>query len=129
MKRQTKIVIIGAGYAGMMATLRLAHKTRHQPVSITLINAQDRFIERPRMHQLATNQELADHPIQNLIRGTNVAFVQGMVTAIDPIRKQISLQETPEPIEYDKLVYALGSYTERSRVPGAGEHAFGLDHA
>lgn len=129
MERQTRIVIIGAGYAGMMAALRLAHKTRRQPVAITLINAQDRFVERIRNHQLATNQALKDLPIRDMLRGTNVSFIQGTVTALDPVHKQITLQGAAQPIVYDKLVYALGSYTERNRVPGADEHAYGMDHA
>ena len=34
----SQIVILGAGYAGMAAALRLAHKTRRRPVQITLVN-------------------------------------------------------------------------------------------
>jgi NADH dehydrogenase len=129
MEQQKQIVIIGAGYAGMMAALRLANQTRRQPVAITLINAQDKFVERIRLHQLATNQALAERPISSMLRGTGVSFVPGTVTALDPIRKQITLQGAVQPISYDKLVYALGSFTERSRVPGAVEYAFTLDHA
>lgn len=129
MEQQKQIVIIGAGYAGMMAALRLANQTRRQPVAITLINAQDKFVERIRLHQLATNQALVERPIADMLRGTGVRFVQGTVTALDPTRKQITLQDSARPVSYDKLVYALGSYTERSRVPGAAEYTFTLDHA
>ena len=37
--QKTQIVVIGAGYAGLLATLRLAGKTRRQNVALTLVNA------------------------------------------------------------------------------------------
>ena len=45
------IVVIGAGYAGTLAALRLAGKSKNQ--NITLINASDTFVERIRLHELA----------------------------------------------------------------------------
>src|SRR5579863_9430378 len=47
------VVVVGAGYSGLMAALHLAGRTRRQRVSITLFNASDQFIERIRLHQLA----------------------------------------------------------------------------
>jgi len=57
-KQFTRIVVIGAGYAGLLATVRLAGKTRHNNVAITLVNASDVFVERLRLHQFAANQAI-----------------------------------------------------------------------
>lgn len=130
-ENKTKIVIIGAGYAGMMATLRLSGKTRGQNVTITLINGVDVFIQRPLLHQVATNQDVPQKPIAEMLCGHAVHFVQGWVTALDPQQRLITVK-TPEGLEqvgYDYLVYALGSVVDRESVPGVASHAYVLDPA
>src|SRR2546430_11150396 len=52
----TRILIIGAGYAGLLFTMRLARKVARQHVQISLVNESDTFTERVRLHQFATNQ-------------------------------------------------------------------------
>ena len=80
----TQIVILGAGYAGMAAALRLAHKTRRRPVQITLVNGSAAFVERIRLHQAAAAERVKQRPIQKLLAGTGVRFVQGWVTGLSP---------------------------------------------
>lgn len=75
---QNKIIILGAGYAGMMTAIRLAGKTRRHPVEITLINGLDHFVERIRLRQLATNQHLEQRSIEQMLRGTGVRFIMGL---------------------------------------------------
>ncbi|MBO2449626.1 FAD-dependent oxidoreductase [Actinomadura barringtoniae] len=120
-----RIVVLGAGYTGMMATARLAHRTRRMDVRITLVNPSPRFTERLRMHQIASGQELADHRIEDLLAGTGVTFVQGFASAIDPDTREVTVGDRVLP--YDTLVYALGSATDTSKVPGADDHAFTLN--
>ena len=52
-KQPTEVVIVGAGYAGLLATVRLARKLRGQPATITLVNASEVFVERLLLHQFA----------------------------------------------------------------------------
>ena len=127
-KRQTRIVVLGAGYAGLLATVRLAGKTRRSNVSITLVNASDTFVERLRLHQLAANQAIQPRPIQQTLKGTGVQFIQGVANAIDTPRREISVL-TPtdtQHVGYDHLLYALGSTIEQDRVPGVRKYAFVL---
>lgn len=121
-----EIVVLGAGYTGMLATVRLAHRTRGQDVRITLVNPSDRFTERLRMHQIAAGQELADHRIPRLLDGSGVAFHRAAATAIDPRAHRVTLDDGAT-LDYDTLVYALGSTTDTARVPGAADHAWTLD--
>src|SRR5215472_9798258 len=107
---KTHIVVIGAGYAGLLCTVRLAGKTRRQNVQITLVNAVDSFVERVRLHQYAANQPIEVRPISATLRGTGVNFVEGMATVIDTQHRSVSVV-TPtgnEHLTYDYLVYALG---------------------
>jgi len=123
-----KILIIGGGYAGTLAALRLAGKTRGQNAQITLINASDTFIERIRLHQLAAGQTPKPRPFTKLLRGKSIDFLQGRVTAIDPAAHTVSVQSSNElrTVAYDKLIYALGSVVDTNAVPGAREYALSL---
>jgi NADH:ubiquinone reductase (H+-translocating) len=120
-----KIVVLGAGYAGMMAAYRLAGTTNAQ---ITLINASDVFVERIRLHQQAAGQQLKRRSLVDLLRGTRINFVQGKVIALYPEQHTIEVETATgiETVAYDKLVYALGSSTERDKVPGVREYTFGV---
>jgi NADH dehydrogenase FAD-containing subunit len=63
-----RIVILGAGYAGVMSAVITAARTkRRDDVRITLVNATERFTERLRLHQTASGQEVADLRIPELL--------------------------------------------------------------
>jgi NADH dehydrogenase FAD-containing subunit len=123
-----KVVIVGAGYAGLKAATRLARKTRRQPVEITLINGGDHFVERIRLHQLAANQSLNHIDIREMLRGTGVHFVRGWVTDIAPEAKTLTFQTSDgaKQMAYDKLIYAAGSFIDSSLIPGGKEYALSL---
>lgn len=127
MNTEHRIVILGGGYTGMLAAVRLARRTRALDVRITLVNPSPRFTERLRMHQVAAGQELADHRIPALLEGTGVAFVQGWATAIDPENREVTVDDATR-LPYDELIYALGSTADTSIVPGAADHAWTLDN-
>ncbi|GAB2692777.1 NAD(P)/FAD-dependent oxidoreductase [Nocardia thraciensis] len=121
-----EIVVLGGGYTGMLATVRLAHRTRRENVRITLVNPSDRFTERLRSHQIAAGQELADHRIPKLLEGSGVEFRRAAATAIDPLAHRVTLDDGTE-LNYDTLVYALGSGTDTTLVPGVADHAWTLN--
>ena len=124
----TRILVIGAGYAGLLFTMRLAGKVARQDVQIALANESDTFTERPRMHQFATNQAVRWRSLPQMLRRTPVQFIQGRVTSIDPARREIVIthQQQTQHLGYDYLVYALGSETDRQTVPGVAEYAYTL---
>jgi NADH dehydrogenase FAD-containing subunit len=120
-----KIVILGAGYAGMTAAVSLTARTKHRDdVRITVVNASDRFTERLRLHQTATGQELSDLRIPALL--PEVELVKGWVTGVDVNARTIRVDDE-RTVEYDTLIYALGGVTDTAAVPGADTHAFTLD--
>ncbi|MFG3269022.1 NAD(P)/FAD-dependent oxidoreductase [Streptomyces luteogriseus] len=127
---QHRIVVLGAGYTGATAAGRLARRLRSDDVAITLVNAEPDFVERVRMHQLATGQDLAPRPFREMFEGTGVALKQGKVTAVDVDRRTVTVaafdatgEAKDEELEYDTLVYALGSGWNDQGVPGTAEHA------
>ncbi|MFC8124372.1 NAD(P)/FAD-dependent oxidoreductase [Streptomyces sp. NPDC057302] len=129
MKSEHRIVVLGAGYTGLLCAIRLARRTRRTGVRVTLVNPSPRFTERLRMHQVIAGQELADHQIPEILDGTGVVFVRGAATAIDTESRTVAVDtpDGPADLAYDSLVYALGSSTDTSTVPGADEHAVTLN--
>ena len=125
----TEILILGAGYTGMGATMALAGRLRgRDDVHITLVNPQTRFTERLRLHQTASGQALADLEIPDRLAGTGVDFVRGWVTAIDADAQTVRIDDEFE-LAYDTLVYALGSVADTESVPGVAEFAYTLNSA
>ncbi|MEU1319879.1 NAD(P)/FAD-dependent oxidoreductase [Streptomyces tibetensis] len=127
---QHRIVVLGAGYTGATAAGRLAKRLHREDVAITVVNAEPDFVERVRMHQLAVGQDLAPRPFGEMFEGTGVALKQGKVTALDVDLKTVTVaaldatgEAKDEELEYDTLVYALGSGWNDQGVPGTAEHA------
>jgi NADH dehydrogenase len=106
MNTEQRIVILGAGYTGMLAAVRLARRTRKLDTTITLVNPSARFTERLRMHQIAAGQELAEHRIPEILDGSGVEFVQGWVTSIDAEAKQVCVDDT-RTLHYDKMTMSV----------------------
>ena len=73
----TRILVIGAGYAGLLFTMRLAGKVARQHVHISLVNESDTFTERPRLHQFATNQEVQWRSIPQMLRRNECPVYSG----------------------------------------------------
>ncbi len=128
MTPETNIIVVGAGYAGLEATARLAMKTRRQNVRITLINPSDFFVERPRLHQFAANQPVKQRPIAEILAGTGVQFLHARVKAILARQRQVTVTTAAgrQRLAYDYLLYTAGSTIDLESVPGVGEHAFTL---
>ncbi len=123
--QQHRVVVIGAGYTGATAAGRLARRLRGEDVSITLVNAEADFVERVRMHQLAVGQPLRPRPFDEMFSGTGVELRLGRVTGIDVDRRTVTVTgaDGASDLEYDTLVYALGSAWNTQGVPGTTEHA------
>ncbi|MET7274945.1 FAD-dependent oxidoreductase [Streptomyces flaveolus] len=124
-----RVVILGAGYAGMAAAVQLAARVkRREDVRVTVVNAQERFTERMRLHMTATGQRLAELSVPELLEGTGARFVRGWVTAVDPDARTVRIDDD-RVLHYDTLVYGLGGTADTSAVPGAEDHAYTLSSA
>ncbi|UGT44844.1 FAD-dependent oxidoreductase [Nocardia yamanashiensis] len=120
-----RIVVLGAGYAGATTAGRLAKRLRRADVEITVVNADPDFVERIRLHQLAAGQELPVLPLRKVFAGTGVQVRIGRVESVDADRKSVEVigENGTETLDYDTLVYALGSTVADFGVPGVAEYA------
>ncbi|MFF7123641.1 MULTISPECIES: NAD(P)/FAD-dependent oxidoreductase [unclassified Streptomyces] len=119
MPENTEVVVIGGGYAGVLAANRL---TQRADVSVTLVNPRPSFVERIRLHQLAagTHTAVVDYS-QVLAKG--VRLVVDTVTRIDAVGRGVALA-AGGTVGYDYLIYAVGSGSADPQVPGAAEFAY-----
>ncbi|MEU5979146.1 FAD-dependent oxidoreductase [Streptomyces sp. NPDC047315] len=121
-----RIVVLGAGYAGAFAAGNLARRLSAADVEITVVNAESDFVERMRLHQFASGQNLAFRKLADVFAGTGVRLRLARVTGVDPERKTVAVtgDDGAAEIAYDTLLYALGSSVAHHGVPGVAEHAF-----
>lgn len=124
-----RIVVLGAGYAGAFAAGNLARRLSPADVEVTVVNAVPEFVERMRLHQLASGQDLAVRKLADVFAGTGVRLRLARVTGVDPERRTVSVtggggDGGDDELSYDTLLYALGSSVAHHGVPGVAEYAF-----
>ncbi|WP_040796439.1 NAD(P)/FAD-dependent oxidoreductase [Nocardia higoensis] len=119
MNSSNEIVVIGGGYAGVMAANRL---TQRADVRVTVINPRQVFVPRLRMHQVVggTHEGVVDY--QDVL-AEGVRLMVDSVTRVDAAARRVVLAEGGS-IGYDYLVYAVGSGNAEPLVPGAAESAY-----
>ncbi|OEJ39461.1 pyridine nucleotide-disulfide oxidoreductase [Streptomyces agglomeratus] len=118
MTNNTEVVVIGGGYAGVMAANRL---TRRDDVTVTLINPRPTFVNRIRLHQLVAGSDSAVVDYREVL-SERVALVADSVARIDSAGRSVTLA-SGSTVGYDYLVYAVGSGSADPAVPGAAEFA------
>jgi NADH dehydrogenase FAD-containing subunit len=92
---------------------------------ITLVSATDRFIERIRLHQRVTGQNVGEWSLPRLIRGSGVELRVGQVHQIDHARRTLAVGDQRR--DFDTLVLALGSQVDVDSVRGVREHALAVE--
>src|SRR5262249_773576 len=128
-----RLLIIGAGFAGMYAATSAARVRHLQGVSpddleIALISPEPFLVIRPRLYE--PKPETMKAPLTELLREIDVRYVQGSVETIDTasgLASFVGPDGKLETLTYDRLVLATGSTGFRPNVPGLAEHAFGVE--
>ena len=113
----TKVVVIGGGYAGTLAANRLQQNTG---IDITLVNPRPKFVQRLRLHQFAagTGDATADY---GTLLGDGVQLDVDSATRIDTADRKVWLA-SGRALHYDYVIYAVGSTgAVPAAVPGAAE--------
>jgi len=128
-----RLLIVGAGFAGMYAAISAARLRHLQGVSpddleIALISPEPFLVILPRLYE--PKPETMRAPLAELFQQMDVRYVQGSVETIDSASALVSFvgpEGKLETLDYDRLVLAAGSRGFRPNVPGLAEHAFGVE--
>jgi NADH:ubiquinone reductase (H+-translocating) len=124
-----RVLIVGGGFAGLTVAMELEKELGRDPsVEITLINRENFFLFTPMLHEVAASDlDLTTivNPVRKMLRRVN--FLAGEVDQIDLEQKRVivshGFDRHAHILEFDFLVFGLGSITNTYGLPGVQEHA------
>ena len=127
-----RIVVLGAGFAGLWAAIGAARM--RDEIGNAGRDIEIRLIDRNPYHNIRVRNYEVDLsevalPLSQLLDPVGVTHGIGEVEAIDPAHREISLVTSSgeETLRYDRLVLALGSEVMWPNIQGLAEHAFDVD--
>ncbi|WP_426613263.1 NAD(P)/FAD-dependent oxidoreductase [Bradyrhizobium sp. McL0616] len=128
-----RILIVGAGFAGMYAALSAARLRDIQGVApetleIALVSPKPTLVVRPRLYE--AKPETLTAPLQDVLKEIDVLYLQGQVESVDTRSRAVKIttdERTEQTIAYDRLIVATGSRLFRPDIPGLAQYGFSVD--
>lgn len=130
--RLKKIVILGAGFAGIRVAKSLAKKIDHE---IILIDKSPVHLYTPDLYEIASSvhskmteeclvnlKDSVATDIYSIIPKDKVEFIKAEIVSINPDKQIVTY--TKGKITYDYLVLALGSSTNYYDIPGLEQFSY-----
>ena len=128
----TRILVLGAGFAGLWAAIGAA-RTREEfgaraaGVEILVVDRNAYHNIRVRNYEVDLSE--AAIPLAELLDPIGVHHMVGEVQAIDPAKQQVTIATRGgrQILDYDRLVFTLGSELARPEIPGLAANSFDVD--
>lgn len=127
--RKPKIVILGAGYGGLMTATRLQKAVGANDAEIILVNKNDYHYETTWLHEASAgtlHHDRVRYDISKVIDNSKIEFVKGTAVEIKTEEKKVILEKGE--LEYDYLVVSLGGESETFGIKGLKEYAFSISN-
>src|ERR1700722_2521410 len=117
MPQATKVLILGAGFAGIHVVMKLERLFhRDSNIEITLVSRDNFVLFTPMLHEVAASDldmTAIVNPVRKMLR--RAQFVASDVESIDLKKRQVTVshgfRRHKHALDYDHLVLALGSVT------------------
>ena len=122
-----RIVILGAGYAGIFLATNIARYLEEKAGEMIIIDRNPYHQLLQEIHLVAAGFRTANEvkiPILTLIDGMNIKFIQSTTKQIRPDKNLVVLESTE--INYDILIICLGASTKYFNIKGAKENSLPL---
>ncbi len=125
-----RILVVGGGYVGMYAALRLQRRLRAGEARVTVVDTRSYMTYQPFLPEAAAGSLEPRHvvvPLRRVLRGCEV--VTGEVRHVDHARRRAHVvPHAGEPVDlsYDLLVMAPGSVARTLPIPGLAECGIGF---
>src|SRR5215213_3542031 len=122
-----RIVILGAGYAGIFLATNIARYINEKAGEVILVDRNHYHQLLQEIHLVAAGFRTANEvkiPILRLIDGMNIKFIQSTTKQIRPDKNLVVLESTE--IKYDVLIICLGASTKYFNIKGAKENSLPL---
>ncbi|MCK1285484.1 FAD-dependent oxidoreductase [Bradyrhizobium sp. 44] len=128
-----RLVIIGAGFAGMYAALSAARLrdirgVSPQDLQIALVSPEPTLVVRPRLYE--PKPETLTAPLLEVLEAIDVDYIQGSAETINTEARTVQITPAKgarKTLSYDRLVVTTGSRLFRPNIPGLAEHGFSVD--
>lgn len=120
-----QIVIVGGGFGGVKAALKLANKPN---ISVRLVTTDSYFEYYPALYRTATGKSALEVaiPLRDFFDyAKNVEVVQDTIIDIDAPNNLV-VGSSDSKYVYDYLIMALGNVTEYYGIKGLKQHAYGM---
>lgn len=121
-----RVLIIGAGFAGLYTALALA--AQPSPPSILLIEPRQRFLFLPLLYELLSGElplwQVAPR-YDALLAGHGIAWLAERAECVDAEASRVQTS-SGQWFSYDRLVIACGGGADHFGIPGAEQHSIGF---
>lgn len=120
-----KVVVVGAGFAGIRTALSLANKKN---IEVKLISTESYFEYRPALYRSATGHSPLEVaiPLRDFFGyAQNVEVVKDIIVDLDNKSSQV-IGESGSVYTYDRLILSLGNVTEFFNIKGLKQFAYGV---
>lgn len=127
-----RILILGAGFAGLWAAIGAARKL--DELHAAPAETEVLVIDRNPYHNIRVRNYEVDIsdvalPLAGLLDPIGVHHLIAEASAINPVKQEVTVVTSrgPEILSYDRLVLTLGSELVRPAIPGLESHSFDVD--
>src|SRR5580693_4852156 len=125
-----RIVVLGAGFAGLWSAIGAARKLDELAIGPERIEVT--LVDRSTYHSIRVRNYEAELDgtrvlLDDILRPIGVRRVEAEVSDIDFAHRRVIFSGDAEPLAYDRLVLALGSRLVRPPLPGLDAYAFDVD--
>ena len=125
------IVILGAGYGGLLAALNVRKYLTKAQAEVTVVNQTPTHQIITELHRLAAgdvSERAVAIPLDKLLKGKEVNIKVATVQSFSVDDKEVKFVDGSK-LSYDALVVALGSKTAYFGIPGLEENSMVLKSA
>ncbi|WP_244197732.1 NAD(P)/FAD-dependent oxidoreductase [Caballeronia ptereochthonis] len=127
-----RILVIGAGFAGMWGALSAARKLDElhrgaDEAEVAIINPAPFHSVRVRNYEQPLDPTLVQ--LDTVLGPAGVRLIQAKATDIDSANRRVTIERdgASESLDYDRLILAAGSVLVRPPIPGLDRFSFDVD--
>ena len=122
------IVVLGAGYGGLLTALNARNFLNQEDAFITVVNQYPTHQIITELHRLASgnlSEKAVSLPLEKLFKGKNINLKIAKVDSFNVDNQTVTLSDQ-STLNYDVLVVGLGSTTAYFGIPGLEENSYVL---